>query len=179
MYRIRLDNRYYFNSYLVSLTSESPMGNSFISLLIFSDLCYFVSIHRILSHKRQVAHRLLSKTNELCLSSLLNFRSELWVNPRVPRKPFQPRGSLEISCPREKYNIRKGQKPRKPLKIQGSSLVVPIISLSPDPAAEGFNVCRFLICHILLLVCVDHWSSSATSSIYVSSIPLEAASASG
>lgn len=96
------------------------------------NVCYAVPMHRVLSIQRQVAHCLLLKTNELCLSSLLNFHSELWVNPRVPRKPFQPRGPLEISCPREKYNIRKGQKPQKPLKIQGSSLVVPIISLSPE-----------------------------------------------
>ena len=113
--------------------------NPFVRLLILWMYVMHVPMHRVLSIQRQVTHCLLLKTNELCLSSLLNFHSELWVNPRVPRKPFQPRGPLEISCPREKYNIRKGQKPQKPLKIQGSSLVVPIISLSPHLVFKRFD----------------------------------------
>lgn len=121
-------------------------------------------MHRVLSIQRQVAHCLLLKTNELCLSSLLNFHSELWVNPRVPRKPFQPRGPLEISCPREKYNIRKGQKPQKPLKIQGSSLVVPIISLSPYFIFKWFDIRN--IFHSVLLSFVSLIGSQTPLHLY-------------
>ena len=146
----------------LTLLFQKILAEKYFFLVYSFNLCHLVFMNTGTSpYERQIAPRFLPGTNELCLSSLLNFFApNCWSIGEYPRSHLNLVDLRNNTFTEEKFKNREGQKPRNPLKNQGFFLIVPIISLSPRLLRKQICVFTYFssnfitTCHIFCFICL-------------------------